>query len=100
MTAGCVVSRPVKSTDVEACRVWLRSATQRTTDNLPVLQCNSVMLILLLLVLILLPLPLPLRLLGRQTHIRFTASFPGQLGHAGTRKVKPIWILMKREITE
>jgi len=27
------------------------------------------------------------------------ASFPGQPGKAGTRKVKPIWILMKQEMT-
>jgi len=26
------------------------------------------------------------------------ASFPGQLEQAGTRKVKPIWILTKQEI--
>jgi len=26
------------------------------------------------------------------------ASFPGQPGKAGTRKVKPIWILMKQDM--
>jgi len=27
------------------------------------------------------------------------APFPGQPGKAGTRKVKPVWILMKQEMT-
>ena len=31
------------------------------------------------------------------THTRLTAFFPGLLGWAGTRKVKPIWILLKQE---
>ena len=31
------------------------------------------------------------------THARLTALFPGLLGWAGTRKVKPIWILLKQE---
>ena len=31
------------------------------------------------------------------THIRLTALFPGLPGWAGTRKVKPIWILLKQE---
>ena len=31
------------------------------------------------------------------THTRLTALFPGLPGSAGTRKVKPIWILLKRE---
>ena len=31
------------------------------------------------------------------THTRLTALFPGLPGWAGTRKVKPIWILLKRE---
>jgi len=35
-----------------------------------------------------------------QTSNRLTASFPGQPGQAGTRKVTPIWILMKQEMTE
>jgi len=30
-------------------------------------------------------------------HTRLTALFPGPLGWAGTRKVKPIWILLKQE---
>ena len=33
-----------------------------------------------------------------QTDIHLSASFPGQLGLAGTRKVKQIWILMKQEM--
>ena len=33
----------------------------------------------------------------RHTHTRLTAPFPGQPGWAGTRKVKPIWILLKQE---
>jgi len=32
------------------------------------------------------------------THTRLTALFPGLPGWAGTRKAKPIWILMKQEI--
>ena len=36
-------------------------------------------------------------LLGTQTHTRLTALFPGLPRWAGTRKVKPIWILLKRE---
>ena len=31
------------------------------------------------------------------THTRLTAIFPGLPGSAGTRKVKPIWILLKQE---
>ena len=31
------------------------------------------------------------------THTRLTALFPGLLGWASTRKVKPIWILLKQE---
>ena len=31
------------------------------------------------------------------THTRVTALFPGLPGWAGTRKVKPIWILLKQE---
>ena len=31
------------------------------------------------------------------THSRLTALFPGLPGWAGTRKVKPIWILLKQE---
>ena len=31
------------------------------------------------------------------THTRLTALFPGQPRSAGTRKVKPIWILLKQE---
>ena len=31
------------------------------------------------------------------THIHLTALFPGLPGSAGTRKVKPIWILLKQE---
>jgi len=31
------------------------------------------------------------------THNRLTALFPGLPGSAGTRKVKPIWILLKQE---
>ena len=31
------------------------------------------------------------------THTRLTALFPGLPGRAGTRKVKPIWILLKQE---
>jgi len=30
------------------------------------------------------------------THL--TASFPGQPGSAGTRKVKPVWIYMRQEM--
>jgi len=32
----------------------------------------------------------------QDTDTCLTASFPGQSGNAGTRKVKPIWILMKQ----
>ena len=31
------------------------------------------------------------------THIRLTALCPGLPGCAGTRKIKPIWILLKQE---
>ena len=31
------------------------------------------------------------------THTRLTTLFPGPPGWAGTRKVKPIWILLKQE---
>ena len=31
------------------------------------------------------------------THTRLTALFPGLSGWAGTRKVKPVWILLKQE---
>ena len=31
------------------------------------------------------------------THTRLTALFPGLPGWAGTRKVKPIWILLEQE---
>jgi len=31
------------------------------------------------------------------THTRLTVPFPGLPGWAGTRKVKPIWILLKQE---
>ena len=31
------------------------------------------------------------------THTRLTAPFPGLPGWAGTRKAKPIWILLKQE---
>ena len=31
------------------------------------------------------------------THIHLTALFPGLPGSAGTRKAKPIWILLKQE---
>ena len=34
---------------------------------------------------------------ARYTHTRLTALFPGLPGWAGTRKVKPIWILLKQE---
>ena len=33
----------------------------------------------------------------RHTHTRLTAFFPGLPGWAGTRKAKPIWILLKQE---
>ena len=33
----------------------------------------------------------------KPTHTRLTALFPGLPGWAGTRKVKPIWILLKQE---
>jgi len=32
-----------------------------------------------------------------ETHTRLTALFPGLPGWAGTRKIKPIWILLKQE---
>ena len=32
-----------------------------------------------------------------ETHTRLTVLFPGLPGWAGTRKVKPIWILLKQE---
>ena len=35
--------------------------------------------------------------LHTHTHTRLTALFPGLPGWAGTRKVKPIWILLKQE---
>jgi len=31
------------------------------------------------------------------THTRLTALFPGLPDSAGTRKVKPIWIILKQE---
>ena len=34
----------------------------------------------------------------KRTHTRLTALFPGLPRSAGTRKVKPIWILLKQEI--
>ena len=34
---------------------------------------------------------------GHNTHTRLTAFCPGLPGWAGTRKVKPIWILLKQE---
>ena len=37
------------------------------------------------------------RLIHNYTHTRLTALFPGLPGWAGTRKVKPIWILLKQE---
>ena len=39
-----------------------------------------------------------LRLTDYYTHTRLTALYPGLLGLAGTRKVKPIWISLKQEI--
>ena len=36
--------------------------------------------------------------LHTHTHTRLTAFCPGLPGWAGTRKVKPIWILLKQEI--
>jgi len=33
----------------------------------------------------------------QHTHTRLMAIFPGLPGWAGTRKVKPIWILLKQE---
>ena len=36
--------------------------------------------------------------LCRNTHAHLTAIFPGLPGWVGTRKVKPIWILLKQEI--
>ena len=38
-----------------------------------------------------------LQLYLMDTHTRLTALFPGLPGWAGTRKVKPIWILLKQE---
>ena len=38
-----------------------------------------------------------LQLNRSHTHTHLTALFPGLPGWAGTRKVKPIWILLKRE---
>jgi len=35
--------------------------------------------------------------LAAHTHTHLTALFPGLPGWAGTRKVKPIWILLKQE---
>ena len=37
------------------------------------------------------------KLLRLHTHTRLTALFPELPGSAGTRKVKPIWILLKQE---
>ena len=34
---------------------------------------------------------------SKHTHTRLTALFPGLPGWAGTRKAKPIWILLKQE---
>ena len=34
---------------------------------------------------------------SKHTHTRLTALCPGLPGWAGTRKVKPIWILLKQE---
>jgi len=36
--------------------------------------------------------------LGKQMHTPIGAFFPGQPVYASTRKVKPIWILMKQEM--
>ena len=36
-------------------------------------------------------------LVGTHTHTRLTALFPGLPGWAGTREVKPIWILLKQD---
>jgi len=36
------------------------------------------------------------RIINNNTHLM--AFFPEQPGYAGTRKVKPFWILMKQEI--
>ena len=41
--------------------------------------------------------PLPNKLQTEHTHPRLTALFPGLPGWAGTRKVTPIWILLKQE---
>ena len=35
--------------------------------------------------------------LHTHTHTRLTALFPGLPGWADTRKVKPIWVLLKQE---
>jgi len=40
----------------------------------------------------------PTRVSRFKTHTRLTALFPGLPSWAGTRKVKPIWILLKQEI--
>ena len=40
---------------------------------------------------------LPISLMDTHTHTRLTAVCPGRPGWAGTRKVKPIWILLKQE---
>ena len=37
------------------------------------------------------------RQITTSTHTRLTAPFPGLPGWAGTRKIKPIWILLKQE---
>ena len=41
--------------------------------------------------------PLTVYVYHTHTHTRLTALFPGLPGWAGTRKVKPIWILLKQE---
>jgi len=38
-----------------------------------------------------------LQILGCNNNNHLTASFPGQPGYAGTRNVKPIWILLEQE---
>jgi len=38
-----------------------------------------------------------LSVISTHTHTRLTALFPGLPGWAGTRKVKPIWILLKQQ---
>jgi len=37
-------------------------------------------------------------LLNGQTDTHLMASFPGQHGQASTRKVKPIWILLNKDM--